>query len=841
MIRTLIIALAVAFVIGCNRTDAPLQAQDRPDDKPAGQAKPKHAPRKKPKLPSPQEIAMLPPDGGPDYNRLIHEKSPYLRQHATNPVDWYPWGDEAFALAKKLDRPIFLSVGYSTCHWCHVMAHESFEDEGVAKILNEQFVSIKVDREERPDVDELYMAVTQMMTRHGGWPNTVFLTPTAKPFWAGTYFPKDDQGGRPGFISILKGLSQAWTAQRDDIKKQAEEIAEAVRRQTSSDAIPASGTVSRQLVTRAVGELRRSFDGVAGGFGDKPKFPPHGSLALLLYEYARTKDDVLLEMVTKTLDAIRLGGIHDHVGGGFARYATDSIWFLPHFEKMLYDNAQLARAYVDAWRLTKNEAFRRTALKTFDWVLREMRHESGAFWSAYDADSEGEEGKFYLWPKAEILAVLGDEDGALLCEVYNATDSGNYYEEATGHRPGTNILYLTKPLEAIAKARGEDADAFRTRIHGMLDKLYAVRKKRVWPHLDDKVLTSWNALMIGTLAHAGDVLEDKRLLDAATTAAEFVFANLHKDERLLRTWRDGGAKLNAYLDDYTQLASACLDLHDATEDERWLNRAERLMKTVEKHFIDAEDGGYFFTSDDHETLIARSKQPFDGPAPSGNGVAAQVHVELASLTGDAKHLDRATEIFGAFLGVMERAPRAAESMLLALSRYYDDHAEHAASKTHKTTADATTRSEPVTADAWLEHTRAAPGTTVRIALRLALDKGWHVYADVGDATDVIATTARLAEGMSGATLASAAFPAPLVVELGGSEVAVHAGETWVLVTVSIAADASGTLRLPLEVRYQACDDRRCLEATTLALPLEITVATDTDAARHADVFKRFTK
>jgi uncharacterized protein YyaL (SSP411 family) len=784
---------------------------------------------------------MHPPAGGPEANRLIHEKSPYLLQHATNPVDWYPWGSEAFAAAVQRDVPIFLSVGYSTCHWCHVMAHESFENEALAKLLNERFVAVKVDREERPDVDEIYMGVTQLLTSHGGWPNSVWLLPDGRPFFAGTYFPPEDRQGRPGFKTVLEKISAWWTSERKRVEAQADELANALRRMATGSHIPGSGRADREPVREGLAELHRSFDRKNGGFGTRPKFPPHGALALLLYEYERTRDENLLAMVTRTLEAIRLGGIHDHVGGGFARYATDDVWFLPHFEKMLYDNAQLARAYVDAWRLTGSDAWRRTAERTFDWVLGEMRHEDGGFFSAWDADSEGEEGKFYLWRRAEVLEVLGADEGELFCRAYNVTDAGNYYEEATGHRPGTSILYLGRPFAAIAAEEGLEAPALRARMDAALEKLRGVRRRRVHPHLDDKVLASWNGLMIGSLAHGGRVLERKDYVAAAAAAARFVLERMRVDGRLRRTWRGGEAKLNAYLDDHVFLAHGLLDLHRATGEAAWLREAEALLEVVLARFADADDGGFYFTSDDHEKLLTRAKDPFDKAIPSGNGMAAAVLVRLARATGKLEYLRTAARSFRAFLGIMQRAPRASESLLLALARYHDDFTPEergeAARADDISAADAETARGPVKVEAFCAHLEASPGDTVPLALRITIDPGWHVQARGPGRL----TSTRVALESEGAALEDVRYPPARPFRVEGSEpIPAWDGTVLVAAGLRIAADAeAGPLAVSVQVAFQACDDRRCLAPQKVSLPVKLNVAPGASRGkpRHEEIFR----
>ena len=610
-------------------------------------------------LPPAAEIAKLPSDGGKEFNRLIHEKSPYLLQHARNPVNWYPWGPEALAKAKKEGKPIFLSVGYSTCHWCHVMERESFENEAVAKIMNEFYVSIKVDREERPDLDQVYMAATQMLAGQGGWPNSLWLTPEGKPWYAGTYFPPDDKFGRPGFKKILTQLAGAWKAQNAEILKRADETATRIKLYTSGKTrTPASGNISHKLLENATGRMSMTFDPQQGGFGRAPKFPPHGNLLLLLGEYERTKDKRLLHMATVTLDSMYAGGIHDHVGGGFHRYATDAIWLLPHFEKMLYDNAQLARAYVKAYELTGKDRHKRAAKDIYAWVLREMTDPGGGFYSALDADSDGEEGLFYVWTRKEVIDVLGEKAGGEFCKAYGFKDGGNFRDQATGKKTGANIPHFPTGSKADDKQFAE-ARA----------KLLARRVKRVWPYKDDKILTSWNGLMIEALAQGGRVLKDRSLTAAAEKAARFVLTKMRKNGRLLRTYRDGGAKLNAYLDDYAYMGVALLELHRTTGEKKWLTEAVSLTDAMVKHYGDPTHGGFFFTSSDHEELLARTKDPFDRAVPAGNAVAVRLLVEVGSLTKQAKYRTAAKKTLKAFSPFMQRSPGGMSTMLHAAGRF----------------------------------------------------------------------------------------------------------------------------------------------------------------------------
>ena len=772
-------------------------------------------------------------------NHLAGESSPYLLQHAYNPVSWYPWCDEAFAKAKAEDKPIFLSVGYSTCHWCHVMEHESFEDEEVAAILNELFVAIKVDREERPDIDEQYMVATQLMTRHGGWPNSVWLMPDGRPWFAGTYFPKEDRFGRPGFITLLKHLAEVWETRRNDVEAQADQLSEAIRA-TQSVGDAANVEVDENMVDRAILSFRNSFDAKHGGFGGAPKFPPHGTLALLIDQYRRTNDKQLLQMVTKTLDEMAIGGIHDHIGGGFHRYATDGRWFLPHFEKMLYDNGQMARLYVDAYLITKNEDYRSVAEGIFEWVDREMTDKAGGFYSALDADSEGEEGKCYLWSAAEITEILGQADGEMFQRIYGFVDGGNYHEEATGQRPGTNIAYLPKSMSEVEQAENVDGVELRKRLSNMRAKLLAVRVKRFPPHLDDKVLTSWNGLMISGLAYAGKQLNNRVYIDRAAKAADFILKNMLHDGKLLRTWRKGQAKIAGYLEDYAIFAESLLDLYDATEDSKWRDAAIELVDYTMEHFRDHEAGGFFFTSHEHEKLLLRSKDATDNQVPSGNGVMANVLLRIGSLTdGPDKYDLAAKECFETFATTVNQYPRGATSLLLAMNEWFE---RADSTPARNANADAGSVRKPVSVDAYLSTMSVRPGTDIQIALQVTVDEGWHIYANEADPETVIPTELKLSENQSmtltnikypkGTSLTSPVFDKPL---------AVYEGVIRITAALNIDGAASeGEIDVELNLRVQACDDKRCLEPANhvLSIPVTITQTADANQSRHLDVFTR---
>ena len=594
-------------------------------------------------------------------NRLARETSPYLLQHAHNPVDWYPWCPEAFQRAKQEGKLIFLSVGYSTCYWCHVMERESFENDEIAEILNEHYIAIKVDREERPDIDQQYMLASQLLAGRGGWPNSVWLLPDGRPWMAGTYFPRERFG------DLLLDMVKIWKTRRNEVEQQAQRVTAAVREAGLAKASAAKQRpLDQPLVDRAVLQVRQSFDAQHGGFGGAPKFPPHDKLLLLAHEYRRSGDAVLLEMLTATLDAMAAGGIHDHLGGGFHRYSTDEAWLLPHFEKMLYDNAQLLRAYTEGYVLTKDEAYREIALGIVAWIEREMTAAGGAFYSGIDAESEQEEGKFYVWPYDEVLATLGQQQGNLFAAAYGLDQQGNYVEQTTGKRAGTNVVYLPEPLAQLARGRDLDPARLKSDLDAMREKLLAVRAERIPPRTDDKILSGWNGLMIGSLAYAGQQLKEPQLTTAATNAAQFVLAKMTEDGRLLRTYRAGQAKIPAYLNDYAFLANGLLDLYEATNDRQWLDAATQLTDTMLDSFHDKEDGGFFFTSSGHEDLLMRSKNLLGGGnIPSGNAVAAEVLLRFGRISQREDYHQTAEQTLEAFSDLMWRQPLATDSLILA--------------------------------------------------------------------------------------------------------------------------------------------------------------------------------
>jgi uncharacterized protein YyaL (SSP411 family) len=577
-------------------------------------------------------------------NQLAGETSPYLLQHKDNPVDWMPWGEDALKAAAERDVPILLSVGYSACHWCHVMERESFEDEDTAALMNERFVCIKLDREERPDIDAIYMEACQAMTGGGGWPLNVFLTPEQVPFYAGTYFPPEERPGMASWTQVLTAVSDAWKERADEIRASGERVARSLVGAATLQ--PSKEPIQPGILDQAVAGLRASYDGRYGGFGGAPKFPPASAIEFLLRRGET-------EMVETTLRAMAAGGMYDQIGGGFARYSVDARWLVPHFEKMLYDNALLARAYLHGWQVTGDPLFRRICEQTLDWSLREMRASEGGFYSALDADSEGEEGRFYLWTPEQLRDVLG-EDAPIAAEYFGVHPGGNF--------EGRTIL--TRRAQEPAE------------LESIRERMYAARAERVWPGLDDKRLTSWNALMIAALAEAGAALERADFLDAARRCGEFVLRDLRDDQgRLLRSFNDGQAKLNAYLEDHSFLVEALLTLYESTFDPRWFQAARETADAMIGRFADEERGGFYETSFDHERLVARRKDPEDHPIPSGNASAAYGLLRLAALTGEYDYEQRAVGVFRLLHPVAARHPQAFAHLLQALDFHLADTRE----------------------------------------------------------------------------------------------------------------------------------------------------------------------
>src|SRR5689334_474111 len=554
-------------------------------------------------------------------NHLINESSPYLLQHAHNPVDWYPWGEAAFAKAREENKPVLLSIGYSACHWCHVMAHESFEDEDIAQLMNELFVNIKVDREERPDLDQIYMNAVQMMTHHGGWPMTVFLTPDGVPFYGGTYFPPQDRYNIPGFPRVLISVAEAYRDRQNDIAETGASLLNELRRLSEPSA--SANAIDTELLDAAYAGMVRTYDSLNGGFGGAPKFPPAMALEFLLRSYVRTGNQDALDMVEHTAEKMAYGGMYDQLGGGFHRYSTDSKWLVPHFEKMLYDNALLSRLYLHYYQVSQSPLARETAAGILDYVLREMTNSGGGFYSTQDADSEGHEGKFFVWDLDEIKSVLGEAEASVFIPYYNVTQGGNF--------EGKNILNVNPSAE---RPRAES-----------LRKLFDIREKRIKPDRDEKIITAWNGLMLASFAEAGMILDRPDYTEAARRNADFILSNLTRDNFLLRTWKAGVAKFNAYLEDYAFFIEGLITLYETTGEFRWLKEALALTDRMIEEFWDEENGGFFFTGKSHENLIVRSKDYFDNATPSGNSVAAGVLLRLAVLTGKDDLRNLAVAVF----------------------------------------------------------------------------------------------------------------------------------------------------------------------------------------------------
>lgn len=596
-------------------------------------------------------------------NYLVYEKSPYLQQHAYNPVNWRPWGDEAFSQARTEDKPIFLSIGYATCHWCHVMEKESFEDPEVAKVLNQGFVSIKVDREERPDIDGVYMTVCHMISGRGGWPLTIIMTPDKKPFFAATYIPKHGRFGHPGLMELLPEVRRVWQEERDKVIDSADNVASHL----SSARLDTGGeSLDPKVLDSCFQSLKERFDAKYGGFGDAPKFPaPHNLLFLLRY-WKRTGNQEALNMVETTLQAMRQGGVFDHLGFGFHRYSTDKYWLLPHFEKMLYDQALMILALTETYLVTQDEYYKNIIEETVSYILSQMTSENGGFFSAEDADSEGEEGKFYLWTEEEIQQILTPEEAKLAKQVFGISKEGNFKHEATGQKTGANILHLPGPLDKVAHNRGLKESQLKTDLEKIRQKLFSYRSKRIRPLLDDKILTDWNGLMIAALAKAGQALGKDKYIQAAKHSASFVFNNLNKDNRLLHRFREDEAAISGMLEDYAFFSFGLIELFQASREPEYLKEALTLTQTCLNHFWDHENGGFFASADDVEKILIRQKEIADGAIPSGNSVSMYNLLRLSLLTGDAELEKKADLLSKAFSKTVQKVPVSCTFFLSAL-------------------------------------------------------------------------------------------------------------------------------------------------------------------------------
>jgi uncharacterized protein YyaL (SSP411 family) len=607
---------------------------------------------------------MNPENNNSNYtNHLVNEKSPYLIQHVHNPVDWHPWSDEAFKKAKEQNKPIFLSIGYSTCHWCHVMAHESFEDPEIGQLMNDTFISIKVDREERPDLDNIYMTVCQLMTGSGGWPLTIIMTPDKKPFFAGTYFAKESGYGRPGLKDLILNVKELWNTKPEEIAASADTLIDALQKISDTSS---GDELNPNILDTCYNTLSDNFDDINGGFGSAPKFPAAHNLLFLMRYWKRSKKKRALDMLTETFDSMRNGGVYDQLGFGFHRYSVDQEWLVPHFEKMLYDQAMISAAYIEAFQATGNKKYKNIVFEIFEYILRDMKSAEGGFYSAEDADSEGVEGKFYVWTKKELFDILGEEDGKLASKVFGVTEEGNFKEEATGEKTGMNILHLENSIDDMAETFGVSVEDLERRLEKIRKKLFEHREKRVHPHKDDKILTDWNGLMIASLTNGAQVFGEKKYLKAATDAADFIKNKMYKDNRLMHRFREGESAINGHLDDYAFMIHGLLELFEASFDVTYLKFALSLNDTLFDHFWDDENGGFYFTPDDGEEVLVRKKEIYDGAIPSGNSIMFLNLLKIAQLTENEEFKNKALLLEKAFSQTIQQIPTGFTGFLCAL-------------------------------------------------------------------------------------------------------------------------------------------------------------------------------
>ncbi|GAB4135842.1 MAG: hypothetical protein Tsb009_02600 [Planctomycetaceae bacterium] len=799
-------------------------------------------------------------------NRLAKETSPYLLLHAHNPVQWYPWGPEAFAKAKKERKPIFLSVGYSSCYWCHVMERLVFMDENIAKQMNANFVCIKVDREERPDLDDIYMTSLHVYFRAigspqgGGWPLSMFLTPDGKPFAGGTYFPPKDQDGRVGFPTVLKRVHQLWTNRRKDIESNAELLTTRVRQAMKPRPVLTPVKLNRQLVRDTVAALLDTYDSQHGGLGYRPgarnpsKFPVPAKLAFLQYVAEHSNDKQAAKAVSHTLDRIAAGGIHDHLGGGFHRYSTDRFWHVPHFEKMLYDQAQLADVYLTAYQATNKASYREAAEGIFRFVLREMTDNKGGFYSALDAETDGVEGEYYVWSPNEVEKILGKADAKLFKQVYG-------FEEPQVFEHGY-VLHLPKSLAEVAKESKTSLTDLKKRLQAMRAKLFKARSKRKPLLRDDKVLVSWNGLMIRAFANGGRILKRKEYIQAAEKAADFILKEMRDDkQRLHRTWRAGQAKLNAYVDDYAFLVDGLLALHRATNEKKWLAVARELTDEQIKQYWSQIGGGFFFTPHHHEELIVRTRNAYDAVIPSGNSISVRNLLRLAKLTGEKKYREYAQKTLNVFANGIVNTPNGMAHMALAVGEYLEGEPKSKpkpAGKTsrfiplnldlnnpgtihqvtfletdEKSTDPKRKKKAIVTAKAFLSVDKLPSGRSCRIVLFLNIAKGWHINANPPQPKTSIPTTFSLVS-RQGVKLTNVKYPKGKKIKLPEFDEASHVYDGVVAIYGTLQVPNLDTVQITnveLRIRYQACNDTVCRPPKTIRLKGALPVAPSTEAVR----------
>ncbi len=738
---------------------------------------------------SADEAALKNPDGSWKWtNRLIHETSPYLLLHAHNPVEWYPWGDEALERAKKENKLIFLSVGYSTCYWCHVMEREVFSNPEIAALMNKDFINIKIDREERPDLDEIYMTATQLLIQRGGWPNSVFLTPDLKPFYAGTYFPPTDVPGRPGFPTILDAVHEAWVTRETEVIESANQVSDTIELATSRGFRALTATpLDRSLTTAALDYLRTTYSPADGGFGGAPKFPSPANLEFLLSEYERAADESLLKMVTYTLDRMAYGGMYDQIGGGFHRYAVDEKWLVPHFEKMLYDNAQLAKVYLQAHQLTQEPRYRRIAEEIFSFVFREMTAPEGGFYAALDAETDAEEGKYYVWTADEIQKILGEKRAARFADVYGV-DKGPNFE-------GKNVLYV--PNGATAEEALKEVKSDR-------ERLLEARFDREYPLLDTKIIVNWNGLMIDALAYGYQVLGKERYLLAASKATEFILDTLKKpDGELCHTYTAGVVKQDVYLDDYAFFVRGLLGLYQATRDEKWLNSAKRLNDAMIQLFWDDKNGGFYYTKADAKHLIVRTKKPYDSAVPSGNAVAV---ANLLAFGADYRRY--AEETLQIFAQSMSQSPSSFMYMHFALNRYL-------------TAEEAIGPATPSIVSATAE-VKAENKGIYAVMLQLNIAEGWHINANPAGQDNLIPTTITVDADIP-LELADVAYPKGKSTRFAFSneDLNVYEGNLTIPLKLRLKSNHKKSTQAVLKLTYQPCNETECLLPQTVAILLDL--------------------